>query len=196
MSETFGELCVKAIMTAHGVAVARGEKFTVSQDAAKIIDQLDEGRLPEESVKAIKITREEQKELFNALALSCGINPLEATRAIKGSIAVALADIRSVSPNVTPQDFRTRSELFRRKHRDWTLTAPTLAKYWGELGPANGQTAAAKRELAPNGWQEIFRKWNVEECGNDEIFTEQQIRDGWDRLGSHQRAAIQRRISA
>lgn len=188
---SFGRLCINAVYLARESAHKAGVKFNLS-DAAKIIDQLDEGRI--QPAQPRKITRDEQTELFNALALACGINPMEVTRGVRQSIAVALADIRSVSPNVTPEDFRSRSELFKRKHKDWTLTVPTLAKYWGELGPANGLTAAAKRELPPTGWEEVFRKWNVEECGNDPITTEMQISQGWERLGSHQKAAVQKRI--
>lgn len=93
--------------------------------------------------------------LFDAFSLSCGINPNEATPPIKRSIAVALADILSVSPEVTPNDFRDRAEAYKKKHKDWPLTCSSLAKYWGEFGNAIGRTVAAKGDIyqEPPNWK-------------------------------------------
>lgn len=102
-----------------------------------------------------KKPKAERDALFDGLALACGYNPNEITKDSKRSIAVALADILTVSPNATPAEFQVRAENFKRKHKDWSLTAPTLAKYWGELGPANGRTVAAKGDvyIEPPDWR-------------------------------------------
>lgn len=105
------------------------------------------------------IPKPERDALFDAFALSCGINPTEATPPIKRSIAVALADILSVSPDVTPNDFRDRAEAYKKKHKDWPLTCSALAKYWGEFGASAGRTVAAKGDVyqEPPDWQTDMR---------------------------------------
>jgi hypothetical protein len=102
-----------------------------------------------------KKPRAERDALFDGFALAVGVNPSEATSAIKRTIAVALADVLAVSPNADAAEFRARAEAFKKKHKDWALTAPTLAKYWGELGPANGRTTAAKGDvyIEPPDWK-------------------------------------------
>lgn len=49
----------------------------------------------------------------------------------------ALADIRSVSPLVKAEEFKTRAQIYRKKHPDWPLTPSALAKWWGDCHPLN-----------------------------------------------------------
>lgn len=127
--------------------------------------------------------------LFDALALACGANPAEATSAYRKTCGVALADILSVSPSVTEEDFRVRGDAFRRKHKDWPLTPMTLAKYWSELGPANGLTWTARTELAPDGWEDALRSFY------DPSTATYMIGLGWEKLGRAIQQSIRNKVS-
>jgi hypothetical protein len=110
-----------------------------------------------EEANAPKLDRRAQAELFNAIAMACGTNPLECTSAMKRTIAVALADIRSVSPGLTPDEIAKRARTYKTKHRDWPLTVMSLAKYWGDLGTNDmGRTYAAQVGLEPPNWKETL----------------------------------------
>lgn len=147
----------------------------------------------DEATKAAKVKAPKPRdELFDALAMACGVNPAEITRAIGSSIGIALADIKSVSPGLTPDDLRRRADLFKRKHRDWSLTPFSLAKYWGELGPANGQTFAARQELPPTGWEDAFKAVQEAAGNGDGAY---QISRGWDSLAKNQKDAVRRHLA-
>jgi len=110
-----------------------------------------------EAATGTKLDKRTQTELFNAIAMACGTNPLECTSAMKRTIAVALADIRSVSPGLTPDEIAKRARTYKTKHRDWPLTVMSLAKYWGDLGTNDmGRTYAAQVGLEPPNWKETL----------------------------------------
>ncbi len=135
----------------------------------------------------------QRDELFDALALACGINPLEATKALCATIAVAKADILSVTPGLTAEEIRRRADGYRRKHKDWPLTVSSLAKYWGEFGPSTGQTFAAKQGLPPEGWEQAFHEiGQLQDIEARSI--SYQISLGWDKLTNDLRNAINKRL--
>ncbi len=72
--------------------------------------------------------------LFDALARSCGSNPLEMPSPQARACAVALAAIRKVCPTLTPEEIASRAATYQRIHKDWTLTPNALANHWGECG--------------------------------------------------------------
>src|SRR6185295_18825830 len=188
---SFGSLCAKAVFVAKKTAKDLNLPFTIKH-AADIIDQLDEDRakaIPAEAVQRPKRNAVSRSELFNALALAVNINPSEATRAIKATIAVAVADIESVTPGLTPDEIRRRADAYRRKHRDWPLTPTSLAKYWGEFGQATGLTYAAKEETPPDGWQEALKSIYQEDPATASYL----ISLGWSKLGKDMKAAINKR---
>lgn len=150
---------VQALKIAKGVLAyakverAKNPDFKLTEEAMAVaLGPLLQCEFP--SAK-FPMKKPERDVLFDAFSLSCGINPTEATPAIKRSIAVALADILSVSPDVTPNDFRDRAEAYKKKHKDWPLTCSSLAKYWGEFGKASGRTVAAKGDVyqEPENWK-------------------------------------------
>lgn len=96
---------------------------------------------------------------FDALCEVDGCDPLQLPRAKAKQVAVALRDIREVTPNLTVEDIRARAAEYKRKHPTWSLTVTALAKHWGNLG-GGGQTRAAKRDIyqEPPGWQEVAKK--------------------------------------
>lgn len=74
-----------------------------------------------------------RNETLDALVASCGGDPLATTRSAWAQAATALRDIREVTPNVTPDEIKTKAATYRRLHRDWDLTPMALAKHWGSL---------------------------------------------------------------
>ncbi len=84
--------------------------------------------------------------LFDALAVGCGERLAELTRSGARAVGVALADIRAVSPELTPEEIGVRIAKFKQKHPDWPLTAPTIAKYWSSLGSGDS-TRTAKLDI-------------------------------------------------
>jgi hypothetical protein len=81
--------------------------------------------------------------LFDALAVSCGIEPAELTRSARGAINKALKDLREVG--ATPEEISLRAERYRRRWPKMTLSATALAKHWAELTDGTGPTDAITR---------------------------------------------------
>jgi hypothetical protein len=196
---SFGLLCARAVFTARQSAHDLNQKFTL-KDAAAIIDQLDECRSPEElpSSKPQPAPSSGKRftptDLIPAMAMACNYNPAELTPPMRSTIKTVVLDILSVSPNVSPEEIRSRADAYRRKHKDWALTPPMIAKYWSELGESNGLTFIAKQEIAPKGWEEAFRIYRKEQEDEDPVTTEYMISLGWERLGSGLRQAVKKRM--
>ena len=90
--------------------------------------------------------------LFDALAEATGSNLDQLTKPAGATIGKALADIKAVSADLTPEDIRHRAAEYHRRHPDWALTAPALAKHWAEFSPP------PKREIPPEpvNWRGIL----------------------------------------
>lgn len=142
---------------------------------------------------APKIDKRQQAELFNALAMACGINPLECPTAMKKTISVALADIRTVTPNLTPDEIGRRARAYKSKHRDWPLTAMSLAKWWGEFGQDQAKTFAARSSLEPDGWKEILPQVMPDADTSTMSYIINQM--GWSRMSSDMQTAIKKRLN-
>ena len=82
-------------------------------------------------------TPRKRNELLDAFMLACNLDPEKQTNAAVRAAAVALADIRSVSPLVKPDEFKARAQTYRKKHPDWPLTPSALSKWWGDCQPIN-----------------------------------------------------------
>lgn len=107
------------------------------------------------------VVHRKRNDLLDSLILVCGGNPESTTRAAFQTAAVALRDIKEVSPDLTPEMLVTGAHSYKRKHRDWALTVGSLAKYWGELGVgANDATRAAKKDIytEPPGWRAVLQE--------------------------------------
>lgn len=147
-----------------------------------------------EAATGTKIDKRSQTELFNALALACGINPLECPTAMKKTISVALADIRTVTPNLTPDEIGRRARAYKSKHRDWPLTAMALAKWWGEFGQDQGRTFAARQSLEPDGWKDVLPEVMPDADTATMSYIINQM--GWNRMSSDMQSAIKKRLNA
>jgi hypothetical protein len=100
----------------------------------------------------------DRNPLFDALALSTGCRSLsEITKTQARAIGVALSEIVRVTPNVTPEEIERRALCYKRAHRDWALTASSLAKNWSEfsIDPETAKQKLDPYKVPPN-WQERF----------------------------------------
>ena len=68
--------------------------------------------------------------LLDALAACGGADPLQIVPSAWGSVVKALADIKAVCPDLTPDEIQRRSTNYRSHMRDATLTPNALAKNW------------------------------------------------------------------
>lgn len=102
----------------------------------------------------------ERDPLFDCLALSTGCRSLaEITKTQGRSIAVALAEILKVSPSLTCEEIERRVLCYKRLHRDWPLTANSMAKNWSEFA-INPETAQQKLDpyKTPADWRSRFNQ--------------------------------------
>jgi hypothetical protein len=147
-----------------------------------------------EQASTPKIDKRTQAELFNSIAMACGMNPLECTSAMKKTIAVALADIRSVTPGLTPDEIAKRARTYKTKHRDWPLTVMSLAKYWGDLGTNDmGRTYAAQVGLEPPNWKETLPKLMPDAEPATISYMINQL--GWNRISASMQETIRKRCA-
>lgn len=85
--------------------------------------------------------------LLDTLATIDGSNVDEVTKSAWAGIGKALAEIKSVSADVTPEEIQRRAAIYRQKHPDWPLTPFAIAKHWG--ASANGGTRPPAPQLPP-----------------------------------------------
>jgi hypothetical protein len=91
--------------------------------------------------KGVPAAAKPRNVLFDTLAECTGTRSLkEMSRAMLRTVGVALADIMAVTPDVTPDEIRRRARALNYAHPTWSLTATTLAKYWGDYSPTREQT--------------------------------------------------------
>jgi hypothetical protein len=92
--------------------------------------------------------------LFDALARAEGSDPNQLTKAGARTIAVALADIRRASPDVTVPEINSRAAMYRRAlPAGCTLTAAALAKHWARCsGQRVARVDAEPAKPEPAGW--------------------------------------------
>ncbi len=151
MTPTFGQRCMARMIDAKKMLGALS-----SDDGAKIIDEMAKEEFGAKKQRQPRIPKAPgaRNPLFDALALSTGCQDLrQITRAQCRAIGVALADIREVMPEVTPEEISARASSYRSKHRDWPLTAPALAKHWSEFGGERTRRAKLDPYLEPTNWR-------------------------------------------
>jgi len=98
-----------------------------------------------------------RNEIIDALASVDGSDPAQVTGSAWGSIAKALAEIKVVSPDVTPAEIERRAARYRQLHRDWTISAPALAKHWASLATPQAAAQTEQTEISePVDWVRIL----------------------------------------
>lgn len=151
-----------------------------------------QGEEARKTERTARISSRQQTELFNALCLACGINPLETTSAMKKTVSVAIADIRTVTPNVTPDEIASRARTYKNKHRDWPLTPMALTKHWGECGYGDvAKTYSAQNSVEPQGWQDVVPDMME---GAEAASISYVISRGWPSLSSSLQSSIRKRL--
>lgn len=125
--------------------------------------------------------------LFDALALSTGTRNLnELSRTAAKQIAVALADITSVCPDITIDEIERRVGAYKKRWPEArNLSAPALAKHWAQFGTGD-KTKAARMDVyqEPGEWLSAA----IELFGFE---TATQLKDkGWFKFGVDWRAQI------
>lgn len=115
----------------------------VRADVGLDVDVVLDGDVRESADKPRK-----RNELVDTLAEIEGSDPLQLTRSHARSLGVAVAEIKTATPDVSPEEIRRRASVYRRKHPDWELTGPSLAKHWaGCGGPSRDVASASERAL-------------------------------------------------
>lgn len=120
------------------VAAGAGEVLKLEGEEQKPQATTPPHALPPEPPKAKK--PRERDPLFDALAVACGNSPHELTKTAARECAVALAEIRSVSPGLTSAEIHLRSANYRSHFPDAACTAFALAKHWARCGEQFRQT--------------------------------------------------------
>lgn len=110
-----------------------------------------------------KRSRGVRDPLFDTLATATGMNLKEMTKAAAQGVGIALAGIRTATPDVTPEELILRVGAYRRKHPTYALTAKSIEKYWPTLGTGRATAQAAAQDPrvaagAPKGWQDWMRR--------------------------------------
>lgn len=91
---------------------------------------------PDQTSKELAAPPRARDELFDALAEACRINPAELTKASRGSLNGALAQLRLVG--ATPNQVKVRANRYRQRYPEIALTPPSLAKHWPSLDGTTG----------------------------------------------------------
>ena len=97
--------------------------------------------------------------LFDALASLTGSDPAGLTKTAARTVAVALAEIREVCPNLTVDEINYRVKRYKDLHPQWPLTAMAICKNWSEIG-GGYRTKSGKDNIyvEPNGWRPFAAK--------------------------------------
>jgi hypothetical protein len=85
--------------------------------------------------------RRERNPLFDTIADVTGQNP----SVCGGEIGKAIAAIKAVSGDVTPEEIRRRAANYRAHFSDAALSASALAKWWSKCATASGTQAELPR---------------------------------------------------
>lgn len=135
-----------------------------------------------------------RNQLWDALALSTGQRNLSEVGRVAGkAVGVALADIKEVSPDVTPDEIYRRAGLYKSRHPTWTLSAPALAKHWAEFSllSEEDRTRAARNDV----YQEP-KEWNAAAHQVYGVHADDLIARGWFEIDTTYRKAILAKINA
>jgi len=102
-----------------------------------------------------------RNELVDALVSATGGEPLAATQTALKAAGVALAEIKTVCPELTPQLIDRAAKAYTRAHRDWPLTPHALAKNWHTLGAATTEPKADPLDpyrAPPPNWRRVMTR--------------------------------------
>lgn len=136
--------------------------------------------------------------LFDSLALATGTRDLEQlTKSAKRAIAVALADIVKVTPDLTVEEINRRAAAYRRRWTDpRNLSANALAKHWHEFAPYHGEakTKAAMSDPYQEPEEPLWHNAAIKAYGFE--VGRRMAAKGWHNIGTDFRQTILRELAA
>lgn len=113
-----------------------------------------------ETVKKPATQPRQPNPLLEALASIGGANPRETPPSRWSAIQKYLREIKSVTPDVTPEEIKRRERDYLRKYPNATVTPDALAKHWGALAqghqPAGTRVQSIPALPEPPNWQAII----------------------------------------
>lgn len=177
-AETFGQRCLRTMNEKRGLT---GK--LAPEEAAKIIDELytDARRRPKKG-EGMKAPRP-RNALVDGLMVACNEDPFNATQSALRAAATGMAEIKAVSPDVTPDELLRRAKLYKQKHPLWTLTPKALAKWWGESQPPKAANQPKDPYVAPSDWQALARR----------VWGDVELPDNWSDISVMNRADLLKR---
>jgi len=113
-------------------------------------DVTQESRVEEKrrEVRTRAATPRKRNVLVDTLAEIEHSDPTQLTRSHARSLGVAVAEIEKATPDVSPDDIRSRAAVYSRKHPTWELTGPALAKHWAGCA-SNGKPSGGVWDREP-----------------------------------------------
>ena len=129
-----------------------------------------QGRISDKNNAVSAPIPRKRNALLDALVSACGGDPNTTTKTAFRSAATALSEIKTVCPDLTTEEINRRAEKYKREHRDWPLTCPSLAKWWSHLSE-NGGARTHSEQLniyaEPSGWRGVLQ--NMYQLSNEGI---------------------------
>ena len=127
-----------------------------------------QGRISDKNNAVSAPIPRKRNALLDALVSACGGDPETTTKTAFRSAATALSEIKTVYPDLTIEEINRRAEKYKREHRDWPLTCPSLAKWWSHLGGGpRTKSEANDIYVEPYGWRPVLQ--NLYQLSNDGI---------------------------
>ena len=83
--------------------------------------------------------------LFDAFASATDGDPRQLTKEAAKACAIALAEVRKVAPDLTPQEIHRRAANYRAHFKDASCTAFALAKHWARCDSLPSGTSTTPR---------------------------------------------------
>lgn len=95
--------------------------------------------------------------LVDALVSLDGSDPANATKSAFGAAGTALAEIKQVSPDVTPDEIRRRAANYRRLFKDACISPNALAKHWAATDRVKSNAMAPQAPVhEPQDWKSFL----------------------------------------
>jgi hypothetical protein len=152
-AETFGQMCVRVISEKRELI---GK--VPPEEAAKIIDQLfTEAKRRPKKPEGEKTPRP-RNPLVDGIMTACFEDPLLATDSALRTAAVAVAAIKRVCPDVTPEELARAAKKYKQKNPLWTLSPAALSNHWHEVHSRATPVRVNDPYVAPANWQALARR--------------------------------------
>jgi hypothetical protein len=112
-------------------------------------DDKEEATTPAKAKKAPAVDKKRERNLVMDALAECDGDPLQIPAGSWGRIAKALSEIKSVMPDVAPDEIRRRAQNYKLHFKDAPLTSTALAKHWSRCDkrPSGSTTMPEQQEM-------------------------------------------------